>query len=88
MNGVVSYSAPNFVRRDELRQWLSSFLPDKTADRVLLMVWRLSPSLMVTHSKERVLLEPDNWSKVFRSRWKRSDEFKVPDLGAPEPQPD
>lgn len=87
MNDVVSFSAQNFIRKDDLRHWVMGLLQPPSDLPVQLAIWRIGPWSMIARNCDYIRMEADNWSRLFREYWRSKTECKVPDLAAPEPQP-
>lgn len=87
LNDVLSYSAQNFVRKDDLRHWVLGLLQPPNDMPVQLAIWRLGPWSMIARSCDYLRMEDDNWSRHVREYWKAKPDYKVPDMAAPEPQP-
>ena len=85
---VVNFATPNFVRADQLRQWIrDAQLIEPEQEIIMLAVWRFHFALPIVYDCDRVLLHEDNWSKAFRAYWKVTDDFRVPRVAAVMPQP-
>lgn len=85
--GVTNFAVPNYVREDHLRRWVHQLHLVPNTEVIVLAVWRVHYALPVVYDCDRVLLQDDNWSRNFRTYWKVTDDFKIPRVAAPMPQP-